>query len=107
MVDLNVTPNEEGVKLKCADIVLLSSLSHGGTVRKNELIEKVRERNEDGYIVDDTATRSDLMKRSLNMRLTENIQRGYVESDGGEFMITEDGEERLDSLIEEVRDRID
>lgn len=107
MVDLSVNPTDEDVKLKCADIVLLSSLKHGGEMKKPELIGKIRERNEDGYIVDDTATRSDLIKRSLNMRLTENIQREYVESENGAFRITDEGKERLESLIEEVRGRID
>lgn len=107
MVELNVNLTDEDVKLKCADIVLLSSLKHGGEMKKPELVEKIRERNKDGYVFDDSATESDLTKRSLNIRLTENIQREYLESENGAFRITYEGEEKLTSLIEKVRGRID
>lgn len=106
MVDLEVEPNEQGVRIRCADIAILSSVYHGGELDKEELVSKIRDKNTE-YPLIGNVTSGDRYRYSLNSRLSENIRRGYIESDRGEYSITDEGVSRMRDLIDSTKEYLE
>lgn len=106
MVDLEVDPNEQGVKIRCSDIAILSSVYHGVELDKEELVSKIRSKRTE-YPLIGNITSSDRYRYSLNCRLSENIRRGYIESDRGKYSITQEGISRMRNLIESTKEYLE
>lgn len=115
MVNLNIDPNEKGIKRRCAKIAILLSLKKEGPLTESELKMEASRRNyNDSSIASKESTRAEDIPNGFNHIISENISKGNINkissnklTEETKFELTDKGEKYTKQLFEETLNYID
>jgi hypothetical protein len=112
MVNLNVKPDKNGVKIRCAKVSVLLSLKHKCPLSEPELKQEAHRRNYNDSLVFNGSRKSQI-PRKFNHILSKCISKQYIRKNNSRklskettYELTDEGEEYINKLFKETLDYI-
>lgn len=109
MVNLDVEPDENGIRIRCAEVAVLLSLKHKGPLVESELKKESCRRNYNNSLILEASKSSGNIKRSFNHIISRNISKGHIEkrdqhklSEKTKFRLTNNGVEYTNRRFERI-----